>query len=870
MAQRNMSLFAIFGALVALPWIFSVFLGGRSSSPDGVAARLGVEERSVDGRDLTVLAARTNSAREEFIDGARAQFPSETVPTAVDELLLLVAFGWSIEEVQARFAAGNSLARAEILAGLLEIEPDDEATKGAEIALASLEGVGIGDEESAIRLSRWADRDSARQLFRPIGRVLIGQGKRGEELAAELAKNQWERAFENSSDKVSFLCASYIVHELKDARAVGAVPTLQLMADRAITRASDLAAAVEERAGKRLAELAAEGGRAQAPAKWGEDVIKVEVDEMTGWRNRGTEAMEALVAIGSSEVAEWVEANLLKQTSDQINWTGAALIAALYTVLPENPDGELAKRLKPWVMDCLGSNLPETAWEKSVVYRIAGIYGEQAIPALVEALSSPARHGSVTVESAASLAQAVLTSDSGAGVAMLRKFMRGERSLAGSGEISVVAHNLVMQAMSKRGTEEDRHWIRNRIAGSTPEDVALMLELLPDSMWEERPEDLVTVLERMEAFLKADSWASLSVDLALDRLLRTSDDLQSLIAHLAGSPSPRLAQKCSVAMWRWRMEHEESPSGKLALLRQRFYESKNPFRRVLGGASLWNIALTVARDPGVPVESIATELDRGDCPLGMRVVLCRALALRGTDEDLTALEGIVPDLVDACRGSVAGVASWARQFELGLWKSIAWLAVSGLRGRGVARTALDRLLPDGRAVPSTLDDRMPLLIAYLEAMAHSGLEAYAKRLEEFVELWNQGEDRLEVLESVQAFCSEAPGDYLASLMIRKEIPFALRSEALLSLFRSLERPRESVRVLASNLYASAWHGAEENAVEASFTRLIDRAPEGKEILIGVLEDLVNEGDPANEVALTILARTLGVGELIGEPAAADH
>jgi len=881
MARRRTSLLAILGALLTLPSIVFLLWDGRSSSPDDVAKPHG-GRGCEHGGGLTEPGARSRSVGKDLVHGARddealfdgawGRFSSQNVPTLVDEVHLLVTFGWAIDEVLARFTAGSPLAGEELLDGLLDIEPDNEATGGAEIALACLEGVGIGDEESATRLFQWADRDSARQLFRPIGRVLIGQGERGEELAAELAMNQWERAFQNPSDKVAFLCADYIVHDLKEARATGAVPTLQAMADRAITRASELGVSLEDRADERLKELAAEGDREKARVKWRQDVTSDEVNEMWAWRNRGVEVMEALVTIDSLEVADWVEVVLHEQTSDQLDWKGDALISALYNVLPENPDGEVAKRLKPWVMERLVSDLPETAWEKPVLYRVAGVYGEEAVPALVQALSSQAKHGSVTVESAASLAQAVVDSEGSTGIATLREFMRGERSLAGAGETSLGAYRLVLQAMSEKGTEEDRRWIRHRIAEDPPQQVAMMLELLPDSVWEDRPEDLVAILERMEAFLLADAAASVTVDLALERLLRTSDDPRALVAHLAGSRSPRLAQKCSAAIWRWSMDREQTLDGKLALLRQRFHESENPFRRMQDGPSLWDAALAVARDPDAPSESVVTELGRGDCPLGMRVALCRALALRGTDEDLTVLKTAVPDLVDACRDSVEDGVSWGRRFELGQWKSIAWMAVCGPQGRAVARTAVNRLLPDGRKIPSTLDDRLPLLVAYLEAMTSSGEGVHEKRLEELAELWNQGDNRLDVLESVRAFCFAASVEYLEALVLRTEIPIAVRSEVLLSLFRGQGTPRESVRSLASELYATAWRGAEQEAVEASITHLVDTAPEGRKILLGVLADLVEGADPGHEAALTILARTLDVSDTVGagEPARANR
>ena len=109
-------------------------------------------------------------------------------------------------------------------------------------------------------------------------------------------------------------------------------------------------------------------------------------------------------------------------------------------------------------------------------------------------------------------------------------------------------------------------------------------------------------------------------------------------------------------------------------------------------------------------------------------------------------------------------------------------------------------------------------------------------------------------------------------MLRTEIPIAVRSEVLLSLFRGQGTPRESVRSLASELYATAWRGAEQEAVEASITHLVDTAPEGRKILLGVLADLVEGADPGHEAALTILARTLDVSDTVGagEPARANR
>jgi hypothetical protein len=741
--------------------------------------------------------------------------PAGRGPSVADALRVLSAFGWTSEELHSRFPAARIQASRELLDTLLTRAPRDEDLDDIEELLSCLAGVGLADDAAAERLRDWAAGPNARQLTRKVSKLLIESGSRGRELAAGLALDHWRLSLNDRKDRVAQLSASYMVQELGRARVGEALPVLSEIATQALSRAQEIAA---ELSGQLAAPIQAlPKDPAKARAIWDQDPRSEGLKEMWEWRNRARTAMEALVAIDDEASAAWIGAQL-DGASQTPTLALEVACEALRRALPDHSVGPTARRLQPWILERLESSTGlANPTEREFVLRFAGVCGEPAVGALVTAVSTGGNSAALL-----GLADAMRRSSTPEGLAALGAALEPAQALEGDPEQALAAQLAALEVVVEFGDDAARARVHGFVASASAAQAAGLLEALPDSFWRTNPAGLADLIGRMESELATNGDATVVVDRAIQRLLAADIDIAQKLQGFAGSTEPRLADKCRDAVFMHAYEHATSATERLRLLETEFQSSPNPWRNLLATPSLWERAVQFGSEPESGNGLVADALGASAKPLGLRLALARALALRGSRQALDTLEARAPALAVAAAEACRSGEDWSRNFELAHWKSLAWLAVGEPIGQRIARGALAAVLKEGRdRLSAHLLERLPVLEQYLAACERAGWVAADARLAEIGAEWGSstGPAAAEAALALRQLALDSGLEWLRTRSAAASIPDAARLELCLELAHRVDAGPAEAAPLIAQLLEQAWLSPERGGFEAALQRI---------------------------------------------------
>lgn len=757
------------------------------AEPDGAAPR---ETRGPTTAEPALRAPDRGPQPAPAVAGATRAGATERFE--ISELELLQAFGWDVQPALALLGARLVGERERQLSELLSLQALGEDIDAARERLEALAAIGLAPGQGP-QLLAWGQAQANPLLGRFLARALLTDPEAGLPSGLALSRSLLDEASKRPDDKVAALCAQQVLIEL--ARGAGPAAAAPI-ADR-IRAEMETARALEQA----LQPGGAATGQAagEAPAA----LDKQSLQRIAALRSTSEQHLAALLRAGGPEAEGLVGALLEPEPGQGPSLFAKFLQEPLIEHLQAAPQEDgLRAWCRAWAQRRFEAGLSAKDWDLGLV---AAALDEQHPDAVVvlAALEAGAQ-GDQRARIRTGLARLTRASGDGQGLEALRRIADSETRLQPIESADSEALQAVIGTLATRGTPADRERLFGRLRSSPPIEIRALLAVLPDDFIARERARMPEILASLEPALASDAEAGLALQLLLERWSALDPDFALAIRPSLGSPQPRLREACQNALALRSLAQAGPRDERLAALAERLASADNPFRRVQGGRSFWDLTASEARQAADAGELAALEpwLAAEGNPLVFRLALLRGLCLCASPAAARSAAPWAPALSGACDAALRGGQAWAQRLLREFWMSVALWATRGAEGEALAAEVSASGPARGDPNLADLEAAMALLGQYLAERGAAGFGALDQALREHP-AWSAPEPLAPEHERALAQWLEACSDAYLSSRLESFEPRAAARIARLWLARSPERAAECLAWMLSSGARSA-------------------------------------------------------------------